>query len=114
MCMSTTSVGREAENSVAEQLKKQGYLLIEQNWRTKWCEIDLIMSKKRVVYFIEVKYRSSDKYGSGLEYITPKKLQQMRFAAEMWLSCSNWVGGSQLAVAELTGEHKPVEIIELV
>lgn len=112
--MSTTSIGREAESSVAEQLKKQGYKLVDQNWRTKYCEIDLIMSKDNVMYFIEVKYRKNDIFGSGLEYITPKKLKQMKFAAEMWLSSNDWAGESTLVAAEVRGElGREVELVEL-
>jgi len=112
--MSTTSIGREAEDNVAEYLIAQGYKLIDQNWRTKYCEIDLIMSKKGVVYFIEVKYRKTDAFGSGLEYITPKKLKQMKFAAELWLASSSWIGDSMLAAAEIQHEHpQAIELVEL-
>jgi uncharacterized protein (TIGR00252 family) len=111
--MSATSVGREAESNVAEYLKKHGYKLVEQNWRTKFCEIDLIMTKDGVVYFIEVKYRKTDTYGTGLEYITPKKLKQMKFAAEMWLANSDWDGESTLAAAELDSTGDLIELVEL-
>ena len=112
--MSTTSIGREAESNVAEHLKKLGYKLVDQNWRTKFCEIDLIMSKDDTVYFIEVKYRSSSKYGSGLEYITPQKLRQMRFAAEMWLSSGKWAGDVQLCAVEVGSNQGTIELVELV
>ena len=102
--MSSTSIGREAETHVAEYLKKQGYKLLAQNWRTRFCEIDLVMSMKSVVYFIEVKYRSRDGQGSGLDYITSKKLKQMEYAAEIWMSKHNWKDDAQLAVVEMAGQ----------
>jgi uncharacterized protein (TIGR00252 family) len=111
--MNTTSIGREAEGIVAEYLKKQGYKLLDQNWRTRFCEIDLVMTKNKTVYFIEVKYRSNNQYGSGLEYITSKKLQQMKFAAEMWLSNEAWKGWASLVVASVD-HHMTVEVVELV
>jgi hypothetical protein len=43
------------------------------------------------MYFVEVKYRRTNRQGSGLEYVTAKKLEQMRFAA------SSWVHAQQLA-----------------
>jgi len=82
----STEVGRHAERVAAEHLRAQGYKLLAQNWRTRWCEIDLIVSKNNTVYFVEVKYRSSATHGLGLEYITDKKLAQMHFAAEFWLA----------------------------
>jgi uncharacterized protein (TIGR00252 family) len=111
--MNTTSVGREAESFVAKQLAAQGYKLIEQNWRTRWCEIDLIMEKSNTVYFIEVKYRSSSVYGSGLEYITPKKLSQMKFAAEYWLSKNTGCDETMLAAVEVTPHSKLIDLVEL-
>jgi Holliday junction resolvase-like predicted endonuclease len=33
-----------------------------------------------------VKYRRNANQGSGLEYVTSKKLEQMRFAAENWVA----------------------------
>jgi hypothetical protein len=41
--------------------------------------------------------------GSGLEYITAKKLKQMRFAAEAWVRDRNWPGEYQLAAVEVGG-----------
>ena len=111
--MDTTSIGREAESSVAKYMECRGYKLVEQNWRTRWCEIDLVMTKKDVVYFIEVKYRKSTYYGDPFEYITPKKLRQMKFAAEYWLGINTWKGESTILAASLTeGQITPV-IIDL-
>ncbi len=94
--MSTTASGREAEELVAQYLEKSGHKIVALNWRTRWCEIDIVSKDKSCVYFTEVKYRSSSDWGSGLEYITPKKLRQMHFAAEFWLSENKWKKESQL------------------
>jgi uncharacterized protein (TIGR00252 family) len=81
----STEVGRAAEDVAAKYLEKLGHKILERNWRTRWCEIDIVSQKGSVLYFVEVKYRASSAWGNGLEYVTPKKLQQMRFAAEFWL-----------------------------
>ncbi len=39
-----------------------------------------------IYYFVEVKYRSSVHQGGGFAAITPKKLRQMNFAAEVYAS----------------------------
>lgn len=112
--MDTTRIGRDAESYVAEQLGKRGFKLLDQNWRTRYCEIDLVMQKASIVYFIEVKFRSNTDYGSGLEYITPKKLSQMQFAAEMWLAAHPRVGkGSTLAAVAVSPSGSSVELVEL-
>ncbi|MCA9328363.1 YraN family protein [Candidatus Saccharibacteria bacterium] len=102
--MSTTSKGREAEEQVAEFLRSNGHRVESLNWRTRWCEIDIVSTKKKCAYFTEVKYRSSSNWGGGLEYITPAKLKQMTFAAEFWVTEHNWKGEAVLQGAEVDGD----------
>lgn len=112
MIVSTTSVGRKAEAVVAGFMTSNDYKILDQNWRTKVCEIDLVSKKSEVVYFVEVKYRSSEKQGSGLDYITPKKLKQLHFAAEIWVQQNNWDGDYRL-LAVAVSDDEQLEIIEL-
>lgn len=81
----STELGRHAEAVAADFLEQQGFRILERNWRTRWCEIDIIAAQGQSVAFIEVKYRSNPAYGAGLDYITPRKVGQMSFAAELWL-----------------------------
>lgn len=79
------SAGALGEDSAASYLAAQGYTIIERNWRTKACEIDIVAEKHNVVYFVEVKYRSKASQGGGLAAITPAKLRHMERAAKIWL-----------------------------
>lgn len=78
----TKQIGDAAESEVAEYLKKRGHEILARNWRTKYCEIDIVSRAGGTVYFTEVKYRKNDRQGGGLAAITPKKQRQMAFAAE--------------------------------
>lgn len=101
----STEIGRRAEQVAADYLQAKGYEVLARNWRTRWCEIDLIVSKRRVVYFVEVKYRGNAQQGSGLDYITPRKLEQMHFAAEFWLARNQKAAiDYRLAALEITGQ----------
>lgn len=80
-----TITGRLAENAVAVFLSRRSHAIITRNWRTRWCEIDLITKRASSIYFVEVKYRHSSAQGRGLDYITRRKREQMRYAAERWL-----------------------------
>jgi len=112
--MSTTDIGKQAERAVAEYLKKQDCKIKDYNWRTKWCEIDIVAQKDETVFFVEVKYRKTANQGDGLDYITPKKLQQMAFAAEVWMAENNWQGEYALAAASIRSENFEVtDLIEL-
>jgi ribonuclease HII len=103
-CVNTTAIGRAAEAVAAEFLVAKGCTVLAQNWRTRWCEIDIVAVRGNIVYFVEVKYRQSAAWGTGLEYVTPKKLRQMHFAAEFWVAKHRFTGDYQLAAIELTGE----------
>lgn len=111
--MTNFAHGRQAEQAAVRYLERHGYEILGQNWRTRYCEIDIIAQKSRVIYFVEVKYRKAESQGMGLEYITPKKLNQMRFAAEMWLNDEGWNGDYSLAGLEVSGANYEVtEFIE--
>ena len=112
--MSTVSTGHHAENAAIEHLKSDKYRLIDQNWKTRWCEIDAIMQRGSCIYFVEVKYRAQPMQGSGLEYITKTKQRQMLFAAEMWIHQYGWEGDwSLLGVAVEGPDFKVTEVVEI-
>ncbi len=112
--MSTTSTGRQAEKAAAKYLKKLGYKILVFNWRTRWCEVDVVATKNGVVFFVEVKYRAQSNWGDGLEVITAKKLKQMEFAAQNWVNDNDWTGDYRLAVVSVSGDpEKVLDFIEL-
>lgn len=102
--MSNYSAGHSAELRAADFLVEKGFMVTEINWKTRYCEIDIVAEKDKAMYFVEVKYRKNSNQGYGLEYITPKKLNQMRFAAELWVSNNNWSGDYQLAAIGIDGD----------
>ncbi len=103
--MTNYATGHEAEKIAAEYLTNQGYKIVKLNWHTKYCEIDIIATKNKVAYLIEVKSRGSSAFGTGFDYITSKKLKQMKFAAEMWRMNSRWSGDYQLGAIEVEGDR---------
>ena len=50
-------LGKEAEEKVAKELIKNGFTILERNYRKKYGEIDLIASKPQLLVFVEVKMR---------------------------------------------------------
>ena len=96
--------GHHAEKVAADYISDRGYEILGLNWKTKWCEIDIIAKKDRVIYLIEVKYRKTNAQGEGLDYITPNKMKQMQFAADLWVYQYDWDGEYQLAAIEVSGD----------
>jgi Holliday junction resolvase-like predicted endonuclease len=105
------SIGHQAEKNAADYLKGLGYEIVELNWKTKYCEIDIIARKDDVINFIEVKHRKNSNQGHGFDYITPKKLKQMEFAARFWLSENSTE--SLCILAALSSSPDGFELIEL-
>lgn len=82
----TKQIGDEAEAEAEKYLVAQGHDILERNWKTKFCEIDIVSVKDKTFYFTEVKYRKKPIGGTGLDAITMKKQQQMKFAAEFYMA----------------------------
>ncbi len=102
----TTKVGSIAEEKVAKYLEEQEHEIVARNFKTKFCEIDIVSSKDGQIYFTEVKYRKTNVRGGGLAAITNEKKRQMEFAAESFLKFKKQYAGYDplLAVAEVAGD----------
>lgn len=102
--------GDMAETEVANYLVRSGHEIVVRNWKTKYCEIDIVSKKDSVLYFTEVKYRKNAQFGDGVAAITPKKMKQMHFAVHVYESSHDVSRMDlRLAVAAVTGEHFAVE-----
>lgn len=105
------SAGQVAETFAAEYLESEGFVVVERNWKTKWCEIDIIATKDDVLHFVEVKYRRNDRSGDGLEAITPKKQQQMHFAAQLWLHTHQQFPHRNVQLAAMSLSGQPIRLV---
>lgn len=110
----TKAVGDASENVAADELKRRGHRILERNWRTRWCEIDIVSMLDDRLYFTEVKHRRNSVGGDGFAAITSTKLKQMKFAAELYaMKCPGH--DMRLAVVATTGDVPEfVDYLELV
>lgn len=107
---STKKIGDRAEDEAANYLVRLGHEIIARNWKTKYCEIDIVSQKNSTLYFTEVKYRRQPNQGGGLAAITQKKLDQMHYAAKFYVYSRKITGMPLLVSAiSLTGELPTVE-----
>ncbi|MGQ3480502.1 YraN family protein [Paenibacillus sp. TY11] len=77
--------GAMGEEAAALFLENLGYRIIERNWRCRSGEIDLIAKQEHTLVFIEVRSRSSSKYGTPAESVTARKITQVRQTAAVYL-----------------------------
>ncbi len=78
--------GGEGEDQAARFLERQGLTLITRNYRTRFGEIDLICAEGEVLVFVEVRLRSSSRYGGAVESITQGKQRRIIAAAGHFLT----------------------------
>jgi putative endonuclease len=78
-------VGKIGERKAWEYLAKRGYKLVEQNFHTRFGEIDLICTKGGELVFVEVKLKIGDTYGNPEEMISENKILQVQKTAEAFL-----------------------------
>jgi len=85
--MSLTSYqrGRLGEEIAAEYLQERGYKIVQRNLRILRAEIDIVAKQNDTVIFVEVKTRSNEEYGSGVEYISQRKQNQCIKAAMAYM-----------------------------
>lgn len=108
--MTTKQIGDAAESEVANHLIRSGHEIMERNWKTKFCEIDIVSKYGDTVYFTEVKYRKKPDQGGGLAAITTKKQRQMSFAAEYYaVKYSLKSMNLRLAAASVSGQPPVLE-----
>lgn len=78
--------GKYGENLACEYLKQQGLKLRTRNYRNFRGEIDLIMEEDDIIVFIEVKYRTSERFGNPLEAVDWKKQQKIKRIAYIYMA----------------------------
>lgn len=110
----TKQIGDAAETVVVQELENRGHQIISRNWRTKFCEIDIVSFFEDTVYFTEVKYRKNADYGDGLAVITAKKQRQMKFAAELFLAKYKKFSAFKAQLLAVAVEGEPPEIKEFI
>lgn len=84
--------GKEGEEIARNYLINKGFNLIESNYSNNLGEIDLIMSDKDWLVFVEVKLKIGNRFGQPEEMINKNKLSQIKRVAELFL-----VSESQIA-----------------
>ena len=86
MTFARLTLGQRGEAIAVAYLQARGYILLETNYRTKLGEIDCIFQDGKELVFVEVKTRTSTKFGDPLEAVGHRKWQQITRVAEQYLA----------------------------
>ena len=99
--MDARLLGKWGERLVAEDLRKQGWKILETNYRCRLGEIDLVAQKGKYLAFVEVKLRKSNRFGQASEAVTGEKQRKLRTTAELYLAEHQTVLQPRFDVAEV-------------
>ena len=89
-------IGTAYEQLAAAYLMEQGYEIVTLNYRIRTGEIDIIAKDGEYLCFVEVKYRSDDRAGSGLYAVDIRKQRNiirvaqyymMQYGLDEWTPC---------------------------
>ena len=77
--------GDWAESRAAAHLRSIGYEILEQNWRFKRAEIDIIARNQDILVFVEVKMKAYTSYGRPEEMVDQRKQRLIIDAAMAYM-----------------------------
>jgi putative endonuclease len=85
--MTTREVGNQAEERAVEYLLGKGYTIVSRNWMYHNIgELDIVATKDDILVFVEVRFRTSTRYGLPELSISRAKWQKLRRTATLYLA----------------------------
>ena len=111
MTVARQALGAAGEEQAARWYRRRGYRILDRNWRCRQGELDLVVSWRRTVVFVEVKTRSSVAFGHPGDAVGPAKQRRIRQLAVAWLRANDARAAAMRfdVVAIVAGE---IEVIE--
>jgi putative endonuclease len=83
--MTKIALGKQGEQIAAAYLERQGYTLLEANWRAPQGEFDLILRQNEVLVFVEVRTRKAGTE-AAFESISTRKKRILEQLAYLYLT----------------------------
>lgn len=79
-------LGRAGEERAVRHLLVSGYEVLDRNWRCPLGEIDIVAARRGCLCVIEVKTRSSARYGHPFEALDARKVRRLWRLAHAWVA----------------------------
>jgi putative endonuclease len=82
--------GRAGEDAALRVYEQRGFAVVARNWRCHLGELDLVIVRRDLLVFCEVKTRSGPAFGGGYEAVTWSKRRRIRNLAVAYLERSGF------------------------
>jgi putative endonuclease len=113
--VATGPIGSRGENAAADAYRRRGFRIVARNWRCRLGELDVVVQRRGVLVFCEVKSRRESVFGGGFEAVTRRKQAKLRAVAQAFLQAT----GSHpqairfdVASVSVRGARSTVELFE--
>ncbi len=100
--------GDKGEKLAVNYLKEKGYHILQQNYRYKRTEIDIIALHINILVFVEVKYRSNLRYGTPETFLSKEQERRITIGATHYIEEHNFIGDIRfdvIAICKSSIEH---------
>jgi len=106
-------LGKKGEQLAVDFLLKNGYEILERNYRFQKAEIDIIAKKKEVLAVIEVKTRSTADFGNPQDFVKPKQIQRLVKAMDEYVTSNDLDVEVRFDIIAIIKENKGFKIEHL-
>jgi len=106
-------LGKKGEQLAVDFLLKNGYEILERNYRFQKAEIDIIAQKKEVLAVIEVKTRSTADFGNPQDFVKPKQIQRLVKAMDEYVTSNDLDVEVRFDIIAIIKENKGFKIEHL-
>jgi putative endonuclease len=107
--------GRAGEDAAQHVYQRRGYVVVARNWRCGLGELDLVLLRRGLLVFCEVKARSGPAFGGGYEAVSWSKRRRIRSLAEAFIQQHGFAHGDvrfDVASVWLSRGGPDVEVFE--
>ncbi len=102
--------GEKGENIAANFLQKLGYIILARNYRAKKSEIDIICKEGETLVFVEVKMRTSTKFGHPEAFVNATKAAKVVEGAKAYIIKKNWQDAIRFDIIAVVLANNQIEI----
>ena len=82
-------LGKKGEQLAVDFLLKNGYDIVERNYRFDKAEVDIIAQKDDILAIIEVKTRSTTDFGDPQDFVKPKQIKNLVKAVDEYVTVND-------------------------
>lgn len=102
----TQNKGRKGEDIAVDYLAKEGFEILERNYRYQRAEIDIIAMKSDWLVFVEVKMRKSSTFGHPEAFVSENQQQLIISGADDYIQQIHWQGNIRFDIIAINAKSE--------